>query len=419
MRVAVIGAGHNGLIASYFLRKAGLDVVVFEASSKVGGMVETVEVMGVKVSRASYVLGLMPKKLLEEFSIPLIEQDPIQTIYLDKPIPFWRDKQKRVEELERAGESNFREFEELMCKFKSLMERKFTFVTEPPSEEEVREEARKEGVEELMRLTVKEFLNKYLSKELHEFFYYPGMEDSPAYLVAYFYAPWSYVRGGMGTVADRIREKAEQIGVQIRLNSRVEEVVGKEKVKGVKVNGKVLDFDVVVLAGSPLLLNELTDLKLDVKMGYSRWVKYNVVFKDKPKLPENLKPFASSILDTYAGEIVLPSFVDDSLGGHVMEMMGDIDEALDMIKGEVVYEEKLTARDAEREYFLPYGNLNHLPMAEPYLFDGRPVKGWGYTTPIKGLYLTGAGTYPGGQVTGIPGYNAAMKVLKDLSLKNP
>jgi phytoene dehydrogenase-like protein len=42
------------------------------------------------------------------------------------------------------------------------------------------------------------------------------------------------------------------------------------------------------------------------------------------------------------------------------------------------------------------------------------LPGWAhYRTPIEGLYLCGAGTHPGGGVTGAPGYNAAHKILKD------
>jgi phytoene dehydrogenase-like protein len=48
------------------------------------------------------------------------------------------------------------------------------------------------------------------------------------------------------------------------------------------------------------------------------------------------------------------------------------------------------------------------------LFFMRPLPGWAhYHTPIEGLYLCGAGTHPGGGVTGAPGYNAAHKILKD------
>lgn len=44
----------------------------------------------------------------------------------------------------------------------------------------------------------------------------------------------------------------------------------------------------------------------------------------------------------------------------------------------------------------------------------RPVAGWAqYRMPIQGLYQTGATTYPGGSVTGAPGRNAAIVMLKD------
>ena len=36
-----------------------------------------------------------------------------------------------------------------------------------------------------------------------------------------------------------------------------------------------------------------------------------------------------------------------------------------------------------------------------------------YRTPVKGLYLCGAGAHPGGGVTGIPGHNAAREMLRD------
>jgi phytoene dehydrogenase-like protein len=43
----------------------------------------------------------------------------------------------------------------------------------------------------------------------------------------------------------------------------------------------------------------------------------------------------------------------------------------------------------------------------------RPVGGYArYRTPVENLYLCGAGTHPGGGVTGAPGYNAAREILK-------
>jgi phytoene dehydrogenase-like protein len=47
----------------------------------------------------------------------------------------------------------------------------------------------------------------------------------------------------------------------------------------------------------------------------------------------------------------------------------------------------------------------------------RPAPGWAqHKMPIKGLWQTGGTTHPGGSITGYPGRNAAMVVLKDLGL---
>jgi phytoene dehydrogenase-like protein len=52
--------------------------------------------------------------------------------------------------------------------------------------------------------------------------------------------------------------------------------------------------------------------------------------------------------------------------------------------------------------------------------DRRPFEGAGrYRTAVPGLYLCGSCCHPGGNVTGLPGYNAAQVVLADLGLEGP
>jgi phytoene dehydrogenase-like protein len=72
----------------------------------------------------------------------------------------------------------------------------------------------------------------------------------------------------------------------------------------------------------------------------------------------------------------------------------------------------LTPLDLETVYGLPEGNANHGEMTLDQFLHMRPVPGWAqYQTPIPGLYLCGAGTHPGGGVTGANGYNAARVIL--------
>jgi beta-carotene ketolase (CrtO type) len=62
----------------------------------------------------------------------------------------------------------------------------------------------------------------------------------------------------------------------------------------------------------------------------------------------------------------------------------------------------------------PHSNPNHVEMSIDQLLGLRPSPSLsGYRTPVRGLYLTGAGTHPGGGVTGMPGRNAAAEMLRD------
>jgi len=74
----------------------------------------------------------------------------------------------------------------------------------------------------------------------------------------------------------------------------------------------------------------------------------------------------------------------------------------------------LSPLDLERKLALIGGDIFHGRMSLDQLFSARPVLGHGsYRAPIKGLYMCGSGTHPGGGVTGAPGHNAAHVILKD------
>ncbi len=142
-------------------------------------------------------------------------------------------------------------------------------------------------------------------------------------------------------------------------------------------------------------------------------------------------------------DIVIPTVLDSSLapeGQHVMSITmqyapyrlqsGDWDEQREKLaetiiktiskhapdfKNLILHQHLLVPLDLERDYGLTEGSIYHGQMGLDQLLFMRPVPGWGrYRTPGENLYLCGAGTHPGGGVTGAPGYNAAREVLKDL-----
>jgi phytoene dehydrogenase-like protein len=74
-----------------------------------------------------------------------------------------------------------------------------------------------------------------------------------------------------------------------------------------------------------------------------------------------------------------------------------------------------TPRDIENEVGLTEGNIFQGELTFDQLLFNRPLPGYAqYRTPLRGMYLCGSSTHPGGGVMGAPGANAARAVLRDL-----
>jgi phytoene dehydrogenase-like protein len=86
-------------------------------------------------------------------------------------------------------------------------------------------------------------------------------------------------------------------------------------------------------------------------------------------------------------------------------------------KRAVLARQVLTPLDLERVFNLTGGNIFQGAMTPGQLFAFRPVPGYArYRTPLRGLYMCGAATHPGGGVMGTPGLNAAREILRQRHL---
>jgi phytoene dehydrogenase-like protein len=74
--------------------------------------------------------------------------------------------------------------------------------------------------------------------------------------------------------------------------------------------------------------------------------------------------------------------------------------------------EAKTPLDLEAELGLPQGNIFHNNLTWPFTDDAAQVGTWGVETAYPNLFICGSGAARGGCVSGIPGHNAAMKVLE-------
>jgi phytoene dehydrogenase-like protein len=86
----------------------------------------------------------------------------------------------------------------------------------------------------------------------------------------------------------------------------------------------------------------------------------------------------------------------------------------------VLHAEIRTPWDIEREVGLTEGNIFQGELTMDQLLFNRPVPGYAqYRSPVKGLYMCGSSTHPGGGVMGAPGANAAREILRDLGKSLP
>jgi phytoene dehydrogenase-like protein len=142
-------------------------------------------------------------------------------------------------------------------------------------------------------------------------------------------------------------------------------------------------------------------------------------------------------------EMLIPSTLDDSLapkGQHVASLFcqhvapqlpnGEswdmhrervADLMIDTVtahapnfKAAVLGRQIMSPLDLERTFGLIGGDIFHGALQLDQMFSARPMLGHGdYRGPLPGLYMCGAGTHPGGGVTGAPGHNAAREILAD------
>ncbi len=86
----------------------------------------------------------------------------------------------------------------------------------------------------------------------------------------------------------------------------------------------------------------------------------------------------------------------------------------------ILHAEVRTPRELEAEIGLTEGNIFQGELTLDQLFFNRPIPGYAqYRAPVKGLYMCGSSTAPGGGVMGAPGANAAREVLRDASRSTP
>ena len=282
-------------------------------------------------------------------------------------------------------------------------------------------------------------------------------------------------KGGMGAVVAAMRAAAEHAGVAIRAGAPVAKiVVEKGCATGVVLaNGEEIRAGTVVsainpattflaLVGAPLLDTGFVRKVKNIRMK-GDVAKLNLALDGVPGFAGVeeadlrgrlvIAPSADHVERAFnpakygefspepVMEIVLPSLTDPSLapdGACVLSanvqyapyalkegwetgkpkflaaIMAQLEAHAPGIGKLVRHAELLTPADIEARYRMPGGHWHHGELQADQMLFSRPVSGWsGYGTPVEGLYLAGAGSHPGGGISGAPGMNAARRILAE------
>jgi phytoene dehydrogenase-like protein len=156
---------------------------------------------------------------------------------------------------------------------------------------------------------------------------------------------------------------------------------------------------------------------LDAKAG--GWSKRPIVEMLIPStLDDSLAPKGQHVASLFCQHVapILPN--DASWDAHreeVADVMIDlVNSHAPNFKAAVLGRQIMSPLDLERTFGLIGGDIFHGALSLDQLFSARPMLGHGdYRGPLKGLYMCGSGTHPGGGVTGAPGHNAAREIIAD------
>jgi len=240
--VAVIGAGHNGLVAAAYLARAGLTVECFERRDVVGGACVTEELWpGVRASPGAYTLSLLRPEIVRELDLAAHGLEvAVHEPYLFAPFPdggrvvTWSSREKTCAAIERdwsaADAAAYRDIAE---RWERAAERARPLMLEPPDRERWLE-AVGPGI---LDGSIADELAAIPSEQVRVPFAIQGLigtlagpEEPGTAFVGFYHdlgeaagvpGAWGYARGGMGAVTAALRSAAEVAGARVRVESPV------------------------------------------------------------------------------------------------------------------------------------------------------------------------------------------------------
>lgn len=461
--VIIIGSGIGGLTCGALLSKRGYKVLVLEQHYQVGGYCSSYQRKGFVFNTGiEDISGLWEKGpltfLLRELGLKnedLFARNTTRHIFQNKEIDIPRSLEEFVKLLsenfpdERESISAF--FDEAQKAYKECYKDAETYGTPLPPELI----AKVFGARKLLNYLKEhphffDWLNKTYRQKLDEYFKNENLKtflcDRMAYVgtapektpanralvacVSYYLHGGYFPKGGAQRFADSLREFIESHGGKVLLGHKVDKIlIENKRVKGVKVEDKIFRSPVVVanVSAKTTFLELVSKENLD--RGFAEYIERLkmsltcfMVFLGVDKELSNYPTLIKNLDEDY--EIVINSNADPSLAPKgkasitiltganyhdfpergtkeylqkkkelADELIQKAEKVIPDLSKYIIVQDAATPKTLERYTSMPEGAL--------YSFDQSiGVKRPYFKTPIKGLYLAGASTFPGGGIEG-------------------
>ena len=487
----IIGGGIGGLCSGIRLLSKGYRVILLEKNEKVGGKVNIIENNGFKFDLTASIL-MTPKIYTDIFEdagkdykdyFKICKLDPIYKVfYYDNTCcNFFSDTNKMINELEDLEKGLSADFYKFLSKsYKKYFISKEKILNQPMIN--LKEIINLSFIKSMCQInpipSTYKYINKLISNDkLRNYLIFTSMyiginpyTNSNIYTlipaISHLYGLW-YIEGGFYKYVKSLEQLFLDLGGKIVTNSEVEKIlIENNKVKGVKVENKILDCDLIVCnADYPYAVNNIIDNKF-IEKKYSKdklnRIDYScsvfILYLGLDKVYNNLnihniyisKNFRNGIEDAFKGElpsdpslyIYYPASIDETfktnnnssmnimlrvpnlsfdninydesqikaLKKYILSSLKNIKE-LEDIENHILYEDYLTPIDLQNKFNTYYGNafgLSHKISQSAYFRPHLKSK------KVKGLYFIGSSIHPGnGASVVIDGSKVLCKIIEN------